>query len=407
VNHHAGRLAIVAAALLVAACDDPQTAPAGTSAQPVEVTAMEHRTSDAGATASWNELATSLADRVPVDQARMYAYLGMAQFRAAEEADDNDGHGRGHGGHRHGHHGRGEHLPVSAAIGGASAAVLSSFFPNNTAEIEAAMDAQQAAGGGKADDFTEAEALGREVGAEVMVYAAGDRVGLADPGTPPIGDGFWKWNGNPVVRGTYRARPFYLASDSQFRPAPPPAFGSPTYLAALAEVRQISDTRTADQLAIATYWNLQQSGRRNAPFNNKAVELIRKYHVSDAQAAHIMFLMGSAVFDATVACFDAKYHYWFIRPPQADPLITTPVGMPNHPSYPSAHSCVSGATSGVLMAFFPREAAELDAMATEAGVSRIYAGIHYRFDSETGIALGRRVARKALRADLDQVAVLP
>ena len=94
--------------------------------------------------------------------------------------------------------------------------------------------------------------------------------------------------------------------------------------AALGEVRQISDTRTAEQLAIATYWNLQQSGRRNAPFNNKAVELIRKYHIQDAEAARIMFLMSSAVFDGSIGCFDAKYHYWFIRPPQADPAHHPP-----------------------------------------------------------------------------------
>lgn len=396
--------------MLFAACSDPQTAPAVTGIEPVDGATSEHRVRDAGATADWNELATSLADRVPVDQSRLYAYLGMAQFRAAEEADDNDGKGRGHGRHRHGHRGGGTHLPISAAIGGASAAVLSAFFPNHTTEIEAAMDAQEAAAaaaGGKPEAFTEAEALGRGVGTEVMAYAAADRAGLTDPGTPPMGDGYWKWNGNPIVRGNYRARPFFLTSDSQFRPAPPPAFGSPAFLAALGEVRQISDTRTADQLAIATYWNLQQSGRRNAPFNNKAVELIRKYHVSDARAARIMFLMGAAVFDGLVGCFDAKYAYWYIRPPQADPLITTPLGMPNHPSYPSAHSCVSGAASGVLMVYFPREAAELDAMATEAGVSRIYAGIHYRFDSETGIRLGRKAARSAIRADLDEVAVLP
>ncbi len=409
-NHRAGMLALAAGALLFAGCEEPQTAPAVSGAEQVDVTPLEHRAKDAGATASWNELATSLADRVAIDQGRLYAYLGMAQFRAAEAADDNDGRGRGHGGHRHGHHGRGEHLPVSAAIGGASAAVLNAFFPANTAEIEAAMDAQEAAAaaaGGEADDFAEAEALGRDVGAEVMVYAASDRIGLADPGTPPVGEGYWKWSGGPIVRGGYRARPFFLASDSQYRPAPPPPFGSPTYLAALAEVRQISDTRTADQVAIATFWNLQQSGRRNAVFNNKAVELIRKYHVSDARSARIMFLMGAAVFDASIACFDAKYAYWFIRPPQADPAITLPIGLPPHPSYPSAHSCVSGANSGILRAFFPREAASLDAMATEAGMSRLYGGIHYRFDMDQGVALGRKVAGRALRADLDEVAVLP
>lgn len=406
-NHHARTIAVLAIVALAAACSEPNTAPTGAGA---EVSASAVKFWDAGATTAWNELATSLADRVAIDQGRLYAYLGMAQFRAAEAADDNDGHGRGHGGHRHGHHGRGEHLPVSAAIGGASAAVLNAFFPGNTAEIEAAMDAQEATAAGAGDDaedFAEAEALGRAVGAEVMAYAASDRIGLADPGTPPIGDGYWKWSGGPIIRGGYRARPFFLASDSQFRPAPPPAFGSPAYVTALGEVRQISDTRTAEQLAIATYWNLNQSGRRNAAFNTKAVELIRKYHVRDAEAARIMFLTGSAVFDASIGCFDAKYAYWFIRPPQADPAITLPIGLPPHPSYPSAHSCVSGAMSGVLMAFFPKDAASLDAMSQEASLSRLYGGIHYRFDMDAGIALGRNVARKALRADLDEVAVLP
>ena len=289
--------------------------------------------------------------------------------------------------------------------------MLNAFFPANTAEIEAALDAQEAADpwpGAKHANFAAGEALGRDVGAKVLTFAAGDRVGLADPGTPPVGDGYWKWS--PEARSCaadYRARPFYLVSDSQFRPAPPPAFGSPAFLAALGEVRQISDTRTAEQLAIATYWNLQQSGRRNAPFNNKAVELIREYHIQDAEAARIMFLMNSAIFDGSIGCFDAKYHYWFIRPPQADPAITTPVGLPTHPSYPSAHSCVSGSASGVLMAFFPDDAAELDDMSTEASLSRLYAGIHYRFDMEDGIALGRDVAALALAANLDEVAVLP
>ncbi len=279
-------------------------------------------------------------------------------------------------------------------------------------EIDAALAAQEAdapttGAGHNSDDFGEAAAMGADVGAEVLAYAAGDQVGLADPGTPPIGDGYWKWSGGPIVRGNYHARPFFLASGDEFRPGPPPAFGSPEYLTALGEVRQISDTRTAEQLAIAQYWNLQQSGRRNAAWNNKAVELIRRYHVSDAQAARIMFMMSAAVFDAATGCFDAKYTYWFIRPPQADPLITLPIGLPPHPSYPSAHSCVSGGSSGVLIAVFPQEAVTLAAMAQEASLSRLYGGIHYRFDMVAGLALGSAVANKVLNADLNDPNGLP
>jgi membrane-associated phospholipid phosphatase len=117
-----------------------------------------------------------------------------------------------------------------------------------------------------------------------------------------------------------------------------------------------------------------------------------------------MFLMSAAGFDALIGCFDAKYHYWFIRPPQADPGIHTVFPTPQHPSYPSAHSCFSGAFSAVLIDAFPSERARLEAAAQEASLSRLYAGIHYRFDFEAGLALGRGAAALALAANLDQVA---
>jgi hypothetical protein len=391
-SHYTRALAIAAGALLAAACSEPG-APATGPAAGTSADASAVKFWDAGATAAWNELATALADQTPIDAVRLYAYLSLAQFRAAEAAEATQ-----------------PHPPTSAAIAGASAAVLDAFFPGQVTAIQAALDAQEAADpwpGAKHADFAAGEAMGRDIGARVLEFAAGDQVGVADPGTPPIGPGYWVWNGGPIVRGNYGARPFFLASADEFRPGPPPAFGSPAYLTALAEVRQISDTRTAEQLDIATYWNLQQSGRRNAVFNNLAVELIRTYRVSDAKAARIMFLMNGAVFDGLVGCFDAKYTYWFIRPPQADPGITLPVGLPPHPSYPSAHSCVSGSASGVLRAEFPSERERVDAAALEASLSRLYAGIHYRFDMEAGLALGRAVAAKAMAADLSQVAVLP
>ncbi|HET8635100.1 MAG TPA: vanadium-dependent haloperoxidase [Gemmatimonadales bacterium] len=386
------RVLATAAGALLAACSEPSAPVTGSAGATVpEASAVKFW--EAGATASWNEMATALADQTPIDASRLYAYLSLAQFRAAEAAGATE-----------------PHPPTSAAIAGASAAVLDAFFPGQVTTIEAALDAQEAADpwpGAKHGDFAAGEAMGREIGARVMEFAAGDQVGVADPGTPPAGPGYWQWSGGPMVRGNYLARPFFMESADEFLPPPPPAFGSPAYLTALAEVRQISDTRTAEQVDIASYWNLQQSGRRNAAFNNLAVELIRTYRVPDAKAARIMFLMNGAVFDGLVGCFNAKYTYWFIRPPQADPGITLPIGLPPHPSYPSGHSCVSGSASGVLRAEFPNERERVDAMALEASLSRLYAGIHYRFDMEAGLALGRAVAAKAMAADLSKVAVLP
>ncbi len=250
-----------------------------------------------------------------------------------------------------------------------------------------------------------ADAIGRAAAARVLAYAQGDRFGLTDPGIPPTGPGFWQWSGGPIARGGLGARPFFVASGDELRPPPPPAFGSLEFLAALAEVRQTAVTRTAEQLRIAQYWNANQSPSSDAARNNLAVELLRVHRRRDVESARILFLMNAAAFDAVVGCCAAKYHFWFIRPPQADPAISLPIGLRPHPSYPSAHSCVSGASIAVLSAAFPGERERLAQVAEEASLSRLYAGIHYRFDMVAGLALGRAAAAEALAADLDAVAV--
>jgi membrane-associated phospholipid phosphatase len=105
---------------------------------------------------------------------------------------------------------------------------------------------------------------------------------------------------------------------------------------------------------------------------------------------------------------NAKLTYWFIRPWNADQGITTlaSVGRPNHPSYPSGHSCVSSSAAEVLSKFFPERRADLNAMVVQAGLSRMYAGIHYRFDIEAGEKLGRSVALFAIAADASGRSVL-
>ena len=389
------------AALFAAACSvDRPTPTDATVASTATVAFSAVKFWDAGAAVSWNQLATDLAAAAPapgINAIRLYTYLSLAQLRAAEAARAAPG----------------PHPPIAAAIGGASVAVLSSFFPSNVALLEAALDAQQASDpwpGAKHADFAAGEAIGRAAGARVLTFAQGDRVGLTDPllppfGPPPVGPGHWIYAPPPLIaRGNLGARPFFLTSQDQLRPPPPPAFGSPAFNEALAEVRHISDTRTQEQIDIANYWNVNQSPRSQAAFMGIARDLIVSHHRSDADAARIMFVMSAAAFDALIGCFDAKYHYWFIRPPQADAGIRTVFPTPQHPSYPSAHSCFSGALSGALTAAFPSERARLDAVAQEASLSRLYAGIHYRFDFEAGLALGRRAAALALAANLDQVA---
>jgi hypothetical protein len=206
------------------------------------------------------------------------------------------------------------------------------------------------------------------------------------PGVPPIGIFL------------VQSRPWLLDSVSQFRSPPPPPFGSPAHRAALAEVQRFARQRTPEQMRLAQKWNAVDPW---APWNETASNALLRHHASDAEAARVFAVLNAATSDAVIACFDAKYHYWTIRPSQADTTIVLAdsVNLPNFPSYPSGHACSAGAFEGVLSHFFPDERVEFTRIADEQAMSRLYGGIHYRFDDDEGLALGRRVARYAVERE--------
>jgi membrane-associated phospholipid phosphatase len=376
------------ALLAAAACTDAPTRTLEPNAPSLDAVKFWEVT----ASTRWNERATNLLllRPQPNGQAaavRILTYLSLAQYRAVLAAEaEKDGS---------------THPSVAAAVGGASAAVLGAFFPLDVATIEGQLDADLAAPpwpGEQASDPVSGEAVGRTVAASVLAQAATDNYLVVNPGVPPVGPGYWVSSGAPIVRALHGARPFNLTSADQLRPPPPPALGSPEFATALAEVRDISDTRTAGQLAIAQYWNTPATAGQ---LNLIANALIAQHHRTEREAARILAYANVATFDSQIACWDAKFAYWFLRPSQADPAITLPIGLPNHPSYPSGHSCLTGAFMTVLERAFPSETQRLEAIIDEAGMSRIYGGIHYRFDILAGRAVGRGAAALALGGSLE------
>jgi hypothetical protein len=354
---------------------------------------------EVGATARWNAIAreeTRTGTLNVFTGIRMLTYLSLAQYNAAVAAKQaND---------------EGQHASIAAAVGGAAAALLSAtpFFPSRAAFFEAELDAQQAGPqwpGEAQDDFAAGEAIGRNVAAAVLVRAASDGFTPSNVGvTVPVCAGCWFSAPGllPVFPRLGEMRPFLLTSGDQFRPGPPPTFGSPAFLSALAEVRQFSDTRTPEQDASAKFWALPNGYAVIPAYNYQiASELIVRFHLDELRAAHTLLLMGMAGMDAFIACHDAKYTYWLIRPSQADPGITLSVPLPNFPSYPSNHACITGASMAVLASLFPSDAARLNGLADDAALSRVVGGIHYRFDGEVGLALGRRVADWAIQSDVN------
>jgi len=153
-----------------------------------------------------------------------------------------------------------------------------------------------------------------------------------------------------------QAKTYFLLSGDQFRPPPPPAFGSPEFLAPLAEVRRIADTRTTEQDRVAKFWAANGPGY----YNGQATTLAVKYRRTERETAHLLALMNMTAFDCVVASHDTKFFYWLLRPVMADPLIKLAIPMPNFPSYASNHAVISAGITRVLGASFPPEAERLD-----------------------------------------------
>jgi membrane-associated phospholipid phosphatase len=235
---------------------------------------------------------------------------------------------------------------------------------------------------------------------QILARAATDRSSAVWTGTIPVGPGYWTNAAppaQPVAPLWGQVKAWFLTSGDQFRSAAPPSVSTAEYATALAEVKALTIARTADQLTLAQFWQFA-SGPAGpiGHFTELAGGYTAAAQYNERRTARVYAVLHMAMMDATISCWDAKYAFRYVRPFQADPTITTPVGRPNFPSYPSAHSCITGAAAGVLSDLFPASKTLMDAKVADAGMSRIYAGLHYRFDISAGNTLGTQVAALAL-----------
>ena len=327
--------------------------------------------------------------------ARYYAMLGVAQQHAVEAVHNSS----------HGQPAPQLHDAVRASVVSASAEELAYAFPAHTAMLrgtERADIESIVANATRTADLVNVRRLGADAAKAVILRAATDGADAVWTPDIPTGPGKWIMNptiGMPLLPLWGSVRPWLLSRGDQFRPAPPPAFSSRTYRDALAEVRRISDTRTPEQLRITEFWS-DGAGTATPPghWNAIAADLAERYHLDEERATRMFALLNMAEMDAGIGCWDAKYTYWLIRPSQADPQITTPVGLPNFPSYVSGHATFSGAAATLLGEVFPSSRRDLQVMAEEAAMSRLYGGIHYRFDNDQGLVLGQRIGALAAAA---------
>ena len=285
-----------------------------------------------------------------------------------------------------------------AAAAAAAAGVLSYLFPNeDTASFSAlareAGEARIAAGAAYRSDVDAGYAIGRAVAAATIARARADGSDVPWSGTVPSGSTMWRPTPPRNVELPFDAtaptwRTWVIPSGSVFRPPPPPAIGSPTFNADLDELRRLSTSRTAAQADTARFWASESPSSRWEVFMRDEIERRR---LTPMRAARALALASVATYDAMIACWDAKYAYWLLRPISADPAIKTVFSTPPFPSYPSGHSTLSSAVAEVFAELFPDAAEYYRRKAFEASMSRVLAAVHYRFDVLAGEHLGVQV----------------
>jgi hypothetical protein len=323
---------------------------------------------------------------------------------------------------------------VDAAVISAAYNTLVSYLPDQSVSLAAQYTAALAVipdSQAKSDGIQVGEAAAKSI----ITMRAGDGRGAKVPYVFPsaLTAGVWiptplafllpqtPWVGQMV--------PFTMSSASQFLPdEPPPALASTDWADDYNQVKTLgaanSTVRTLQQTEIGLFWTEQTSKQYARAL--RALAVGRALNTSDT--ARLFAMVWTSVADAFIGCWNAKYHFSFWRPVTAiqnggidgnpatvpDPTWMSLGTTPNHPEYPSAHGCLTGAVSGILKGYFGTPNVNFTVSSTffnpphvhtfsstkdleqEVEDARIYAGFHYHHSMVQGLVLGQHVAQQVL-----------
>jgi vanadium-dependent haloperoxidase-like protein len=243
----------------------------------------------------------------------------------------------------------------------------------------------------------------------------------------------------PLDMKTSQVVPYTFTDPAQFRPSGPPALTSERWATDFEEVKTLgrkdSAVRTPEQTDVVYFW----SEHPYMQWLRNLTGLATSKNLSVRDTARLLAMTFTAVSDAGIAGFEAKYHYRAWRPRTAIPgaegdgnaatipeATWTPLLSVNHPEYPSGHSFASGALTEAMRTFFGtdqvevtldankgaipqlvkerRNFATLSQITSEVDNARIWGGLHFRYSMDDGKALGTAVARHALGTHFRAVA---
>jgi len=282
-----------------------------------------------------------------------------------------------------------------------------------------------------ADIETRSEAFGQALAAHILDWSRGDggatvlNMGFPQEYKPTPGPAYWvptsavALQQAPLLPDWGKNRPFAMpAGTSCGLPAPPQYSEDPNsqYYKQALEVYDDWKGLTADQRAIARFWadDAMLSVTPPGHWLTIAMGILDREDLGIEKRVDVLARLGIAEADAFIGCWRAKFVYDTVRPITyirrlIDPKFDTIVNTPPFPEYPSGHSTQSAAAATVLTSIFgesfafdddtdetdglvPRSFPSFWAAANEAGISRLYGGIHYRAAIERGFDQGRCVA---------------
>ncbi|HEY7501830.1 MAG TPA: vanadium-dependent haloperoxidase [Vicinamibacterales bacterium] len=319
---------------------------------------------------------------------------------------------------------------IAAAVAQSAHDILVDLLPAQAVALDARLAdtlAAMADGSAKSNGIW----VGQQAAAGILVSRSDDGRFASVPYVfLPAGPGVYQptppaFSTTPLVPWVARTRPFTMIGPSQFRPDAPPPLHSRKWARAFNLTQAYgavdSSVRTPEQSIIAIFWTEHTVQQWNRNIRAHAERL----GLDDVDTARLLAVTNTAMADAWIGCWDAKYHYSFWRPVTAiqqgesdgnpdtvgDPSWLPFRTTPNHPEYPGAHGCVSTAASHALKRFFGSDGTyfPMDAVVggvtythvftryTDAGAqaraARIFGGMHYSFSNDEGARLGRSVVQ--------------
>lgn len=323
---------------------------------------------------------------------------------------------------------QGKPLYWPAAANAAMAEMLRFFYPAKPENVQR-IDSLEAAWFAKyqnetnpSADLDEAVQFGKQVAQAVIEWSKQDGADAVNIPYAPLGEGYWEPTGPAPanVPGWGNNRTILPGSINNTIPAAPIQFskepGTPFYNMA-KELYDISQSLTEEQKAIANFWDDAPNGKYVSAFGHW-FNILKQVTAADdpglMKAADAYLRLGISMHDAVISCWKTKYTYNLLRPVTYirkhmghgdwNPAISTPP----HPEYSAAHATLSAAAGYALesvlgqnyaftdhtydvLGMSPRTFTSFEAAGTEAGVSRVYGGIHYRPSVETGNTQGKKV----------------